>query len=103
MKHLWEASDIRPGRIICREPADASRPDYSYMTSTAHKIGWRVDMSCKEGHYVLVSLADGMVGEPRTAEQMAESINAGKYVPIKPKWLTGLAAYWVEQSFYLEG
>lgn len=103
MKHLWEPSDIIPGRIICRKPADEQHPDYSYMTSVAYKIGWRVDVPSSAGHYVLISLADGMVGEPYTAEQMAESINAGEYVPMKPKWLAGLAAYWIERGTYLEG
>ncbi len=103
MKHLWKLSDIKLGRIVCRKPADEAQPDYGYMTTTAHKIGWRADMSTDKGNYVLISLADGMVGQPHAAEQMVERLNAGRYVPIKPKWLAGLAAYWIEGGYYLEG
>jgi hypothetical protein len=64
MKIEWQPEDITPGRIV-------GKPD----RIERWMIGYLADPATPERKYVLVSLADGMVQPPCTADMMAVDLN----------------------------
>lgn len=66
----WEAKDIKAGRRV-KKPG----------TREAWMIGYHATGCNGAGKYTLVSLNDGMVCPPQTAEQLAETLNLGGELP----------------------
>lgn len=68
MKIIWSAEDILGGRIV-------GKPDQSER--------WLIGYLKAGKEYALISLTDGCVLPATTAEEMANSLNAGALMPIE--------------------
>ena len=71
MKIIWEASDIRPGRVVGK----AGRKE-EWM------IGY-LNGEAKADNFCLISLNDGCVSNRGTAEQLASSLTESNDWPIR--------------------
>lgn len=77
MKLIWEPEDIEPGRRY-------SRPSLG----ETWLIGYVVEVSsgtrhAPEARYVSVSLKDGLTTPPKTAEDLANELTLGMYLPLE--------------------
>lgn len=71
MKFVWEESDIKPGRV------------YSKVGITEQWIIGYVPGLDSKSNRVHISLSDGMVLPPQTAEALAADLTEGGYVPLE--------------------
>lgn len=85
MKYIWEADDIKPGRML-GTTTRGERWIIGYRE--AEVIHDRCDLDATHRAYVLISLSDGMVTAPRTAETMAVHLNESGEIPAEmlPPW-----------------
>lgn len=72
MKVEWIAEDIKPGRHVGKKDRNET-----WM------IGYKADTKENEARYSLVSLSDGMITTPITAEAMAQMLNKCGDLPIE--------------------
>jgi hypothetical protein len=101
MKFTWESSDIIAGRIVCKPNPNTAKkvlersftPD-GWTAKWTHKIGYNPALGSKK--YILISMTDGMISKPRTAEEMAAALNEDGMIPMPHAWL-------IKTLDYLEG
>jgi hypothetical protein len=72
MKVQWQADDITPGRVLGK-PGRSER----WM------IGYEAMPDDADRRHVLISLSDGLVSPPATAEMMAIDLNKSGEIPIE--------------------
>lgn len=79
--HSKEKDTSLIGKIVychCQEPMSS----LSYALSTAHIIGWRVELKEKDkGYFTFTSLSDGMT-ICYSLEALIEALNRQPYIPI---------------------
>lgn len=71
MKFHWESTDIRAGRKY-------SRPTIKEIWMVGYLSNVHDDR-----RYVSISMSDGMVTVPYSAEELATTLTDGRYVPIE--------------------
>lgn len=81
MKYLWEPQDITVGRFYVKHKALDERADIGYVTSTMHMIGFASSGFDGTKNLVSISVSDGMVGKPGSAEEICDILNQGEYSP----------------------
>lgn len=81
MKYLWEPKDITVGRFYTKADAMEGKMDTGYAISTLHMIGYHAQSIKNEGNMCTISIADGMVGKPETASEIAADLNKYEYIP----------------------
>lgn len=82
IRYIWEVSDIKAGMFISRQNYSKESP--CGQASMTYMIGYRCDIrnDGTEGapaKYTKVSITDGMIGNPRTKEQLAQMFNEDEY------------------------
>lgn len=86
MRYIWEADDFKPhpikrgsvGMIVRRDAPDSETFIIGYMGDVSSTSG--------EPRYCYVSLRDGLINGPFTAEDIAARLNDHTVIPVKP-WL----------------
>lgn len=81
MKYIWEPEDITVGRFYTKPDAMGEHVDASYARSALHMIGYHAEGIHDNGNMACISIADGMVGKPETAADIAADLNKYGYVP----------------------
>jgi hypothetical protein len=79
MRYLWEPEDITVGRFYVKHKALDPKTDIGYVSSTMHMIGFANGGGAN--NLVSISVSDGMVGKPGTAEEICAMLNQGEYSP----------------------
>jgi hypothetical protein len=72
VKVQWEANDITPGRILGKRGR-----------SERWMIGYEAMPDDASRRHVLISLSDGLVSPPATAEMMAVDLNKSGEIPLE--------------------
>lgn len=95
IKYIWEESDIQPGRYIIRESYPKGCTDIGGMASVTEKIGWMNKARSGEPKFTTISIMDGMVMGPMTAEDLLKSLNEDDhgYRPATNKELLDMMRY----------
>ncbi len=72
MKIQWQADDIKSGRTVGK-----------IGRSERWMIGYEGTPENPDRRYVLISLSDGLVSPPATAEMMAADLNKSGEIPVE--------------------
>jgi hypothetical protein len=83
MKFIWEAEDVRMGRMVHRIRSSKNiNPEDIFVTS----YGWDYPITATSGKFIcLISMADGMQmcrHDEKDKEGLAKSLTEGGFMPI---------------------
>lgn len=87
--HVWGKEDFTGGTIVCRiETLKREKVD-GWDAKWSYQIGWmaggksRISKTSKNRDYfVLISLADGMVGNPKNRDEIMSFLNDNNMAPM---------------------
>jgi len=101
MHITWEAKDIIPGRMICKQFKKPLSPG-GWEAKWTLKIGFHINhpnapllKNEETGEYLqnnlcLISMSDGMITKPMSAEDLAAQLNKDEMIPMPHDWLIAI-------------
>jgi hypothetical protein len=95
MKYTWTEKDIIPGRFVCKDINKDNKsfaPD-DWTAKWTHKIGWRTEISKKDGHLCVIAMTDGAVYLSGNETVIADYLNREEMIPMPHKWLISTMDY----------
>ena len=86
MKYIWSATDVRPGRCVCKSESSA-KEDINWHAKWTYKIGWICQNDAAGKSLVTICLVDGMTSKTKSAQEIADWLNKEEMMPMPHKRL----------------